>query len=132
VNRLVEALVDAKARGVKVMVLLDRSNYNEIINRVNEKTKAYLESKGVETRWDDVHVTSHAKLIIADGTVVVGSYNWGHDAMDRRNECALLVRDPAARGFFERYFDTLWEGRAWRGSTAAALETKKEVGAAAR
>ncbi|MEI6633979.1 MAG: phospholipase D-like domain-containing protein [Chlamydiota bacterium] len=119
VNRLVDALVDARARGVKVMVILDRSNYNKAINGVNEKAKAYLESKGVETRWDDMQVTSHAKLIIADGAVVVGSYNWGRDAMDRRNECALLVRDPAARDYFVGYFDTLWNGKAWPPGTPA-------------
>lgn len=113
VNRLVDALVDAEGRGVAVRVLLDKSNYNKAINEVNERTKAHLESKGVEVRWDDEGVTSHAKLIIADEAVVVGSFNWGWDAMARRNECAVVVRDPSARAFFVRYFDTLWEGRPW-------------------
>jgi phosphatidylserine/phosphatidylglycerophosphate/cardiolipin synthase-like enzyme len=110
VNKLVDALVKAKERGVRVMVLLDRSNYNRGINEVNERTKAYLESKGVGVRWDDVAVTSHAKLIIADGAVVVGSYNWGRDALDRRNECGVVIRDADARDYFARYFDALWEG----------------------
>ncbi len=113
VNRLVEALVAARRRGIGVRVLLDRSDYNEGINEVNERTKAYLESQGVEVRWDDERVTSHAKLIIADDAAVVGSYNWGRDAMDRRNECGVLLTDPYARDYFIRYFDTLWEGKPW-------------------
>lgn len=113
VNRLVDALAAARRRGLPVRVLLDKSNYNKGINEVNERAKAHLESNGVEVRWDDEGVTSHAKLIIADGAAVVGSYNWGREAMDRRNECAVIIRDPDAREFFSRYFDTLWEGKPW-------------------
>ena len=132
VNRLVDALVEAQKRRVKVMVILDLSNYNKAINSVNEKAKAYLESQGVETRWDDVMVTSHAKLLCVDGAVVVGSFNWGHDAMDRRNECALLVRDPAIRDYFVRYFDTLWNGKAWQpGTPTPAAEIRTQIGSAA-
>lgn len=133
VNRLVDALVAARKRGVTVKVLLDRSNYNKGINEVNEKTKAYLESQGVETRWDNVMVTSHAKLLCVDDAVVVGSYNWGRDAMDRRNECAVILRDAGARDYFVRYFDTLWEGKPWpSGTPASPARAEKESGGAPR
>jgi phosphatidylserine/phosphatidylglycerophosphate/cardiolipin synthase-like enzyme len=119
VNRLVDALVDARARGVRVRVLLDRSDYNKAINRVNEKTKEYLESKGVEVRWDAEKVTSHAKLLCVDDAVVIGSYNWGRDALERRNECAVIVRDPRVRDYFGLYFDSLWEGGPWPAAAPA-------------
>lgn len=112
-SRLVDALIAAEKRGIDVKVMLDKSNYNEIINRVNTKTKKHLEAGGVEVRWDDEQVTSHAKLICVDGVVVIGSYNWGYDAMDRRNENAVFIRDKAVDEFFLRYFDTLWKGKKW-------------------
>jgi phosphatidylserine/phosphatidylglycerophosphate/cardiolipin synthase-like enzyme len=123
-NRLVDALNAAAKRGVKVRVLLDRSDYNEIINTVNERTKEHLESGGVEVRWDDEHVTSHAKLICADGAVVIGSYNWGYDALERRNECAVIIRDKATTEFFLSYFETLWEGKPWKSGVAPAPSPK--------
>lgn len=94
-------------------VLLDKSNYNKAINEVNARAKAYLESKGVTVRYDDEEVTSHAKLICADDAVVVGSDNRGYDAIERKNECAVIIRDRATSEFFRRYFDTLWEGKQW-------------------
>lgn len=112
-SRLVDALIAAARRGVAVRVLLDKSDYNETINEVNDRTKKHLEAAGVKVRWDDEHVTSHAKLICADGTVVIGSYNWGYDALERRNECAVIIRDGATTKFFLKYFDALWEGTRW-------------------
>jgi hypothetical protein len=44
--------------------------------------------------------------------------------MDRRNECALLIRDPAARDYYVRYFDTLWNGKAWQSGTPAPTAEK--------
>ncbi|MDD5555993.1 MAG: phospholipase D-like domain-containing protein [bacterium] len=113
-NRLVDALADAARRKVKVRVMLDKSDYNEAINEVNRRTRERLDGSGVEVRWDDEHVTTHAKLLIVDGLVVIGSYNWGYDALERRNECAVVIRDDSVRRFFSDYFTTLWEGRRWR------------------
>jgi phosphatidylserine/phosphatidylglycerophosphate/cardiolipin synthase-like enzyme len=112
-SRLVDALIAASKRGVNVKVLLDKSDYNQIINKVNERSKRHLEEGGVEVRYDDEHVTSHAKLILVDGSVVIGSVNWGRDALEERNESSVLIRDPSVSKFFMRYFDTLWRGEPW-------------------
>jgi len=113
INKFVDALIAASKKGVKVRVILDKSNYNDAINAVNAHAKERLEAGGVQVRYDDEKVTSHAKLICVDGVFVVGSYNWGRDAIDKRNECAVIVRDRAVYEFFTRYFDTLWEGKPW-------------------
>ncbi len=107
-NRLIDALIDARKRGVDVKVILDRSNYNKILNRVNDATREYLERGGVEVREDPEAVTTHAKVVIADDSVLIGSANWGYLAMDVRNESSLLVTDPATVSFFEDYFMRIW------------------------
>lgn len=112
-SRLVDALIAAAGRGVDVKVILDKSDYNEIINKVNEKSKKHLEAGGVDVRFDDKYVTSHAKLIMVDGAVVIGSMNWGYDALERRNECSVIIRDKAVSKFFLGYFNTLWLGKPW-------------------
>lgn len=111
INKLVDTLIAARKRGVTVRVILDKSDYNEQINWVNEGSKRRLEKGGVEVRYDDEKVTSHAKLICVDDAVLISSYNWGRDAMEKRNECAVIVRDPATCEFFLNYFNKLWEGR---------------------
>ncbi|MDP8214143.1 MAG: phospholipase D-like domain-containing protein [Candidatus Euphemobacter frigidus] len=108
-NRLINALIAARKRGVDVKVMLDRSDYNKILNKINTATRKHLEAGGVEVRYDPEKITTHAKLVIADGHAMVGSANWGYLAMDVRNECSLITSEPAAVSFFEDYFTKLWK-----------------------
>jgi len=108
-NRLIDSLIEAASRGVEVRVVLDESDYNQGINQVNRETAARLEKGGVKVRFDLPEVTTHAKLVIADDRVLVGSANWGHSALAVRNESSLLVREPETAEFFARYFQALWE-----------------------
>ena len=105
VNQLVEALAAARARGVDVAVAIDLSNYNALLNKVNGPAKEFLAGAGVAVFDDDLQVTTHAKVIVADDAVVVGSVNWGKDALERRNETGVAIRDPAVAAYFAAYFD---------------------------
>ncbi len=103
VNQLVEALAAAKNRGVDVAVTIDRSDYNALLNKVNRPAKEYLAGAGVAVFADPEDTTTHAKLIVADNAVVVGSVNWGKDALEVRNETCVMVRDPAVAEWFAAY-----------------------------
>lgn len=108
-NRLIDSLIAAYKRGVDVKVILDKSDYNRILNQINEATKKHLERGGVPVSYDQEAVTTHAKLVIADDRALVGSANWGYDALERRNESSLLISDPETVLFFEKYFLKIWE-----------------------
>ncbi|MEA1927284.1 MAG: phospholipase D-like domain-containing protein, partial [Candidatus Auribacterota bacterium] len=110
-NRLIEALVKARRRGVDVKVILDRSDYNKMLNKINTATREYLEEGSVKVRFDPEETTTHAKVVIADEKVMIGSANWGYLAMEVRNESSLIISMPEVVSFFEDYFMTLWEGR---------------------
>ena len=105
VNQLVEALAAARARGVDVAVAIDLSNYNALLNKVNGPAKEFLAGAGVAVFDDDLQVTTHAKMIVADDVVVIGSVNWGYDALERRNETCVVIRDPDIAAYFAAYFD---------------------------
>mgnify|MGYP003589043890 CR=1 FL=1 len=105
VNQLVEALAAARARGVDVAVAIDLSDYNALLNKVNGPAKEFLAGAGVAVFDDDLQVTTHAKMIVADDAVVIGSVNWGKDAIERRNETGVAIRDPAVAAYFAAYFD---------------------------
>lgn len=105
VNQLVEALVEAADRGVEVAMVVDLSNYNQVLNRVNQPVKDFLAGTDVAIYNDPLDITTHAKLIVADDAVVVGSVNWGKAALEERNECCVLVRDAELAAYFVEYFN---------------------------
>ena len=104
VNRLVEALAAARARGVDVAVAIDLSDYNALLNRVNDPAKKFLAEAGVAVFDDPAKTTTHAKLIVADAVAVVGSVNWGKDALENRNETCVEIRDSGIADRFADYF----------------------------
>lgn len=105
VNQLVEALAVARARGVDVAVVVDLSDYNRLLNKVNRPAKEYLAAAGVAVFDDPAKITTHAKMIVADDVAVIGSVNWGKDALEKRNETGVVVRDPEIADYFATYFD---------------------------
>ena len=105
VNQLVEALAAARARGADVAVAIDLSDYNALLNKVNAPAKEYLSAAGVAVFDDPAKTTTHAKLIVVDDVAVVGSVNWGKDAIENRNETCVAIRDPEIAAYFAAYFD---------------------------
>jgi phosphatidylserine/phosphatidylglycerophosphate/cardiolipin synthase-like enzyme len=104
VNQLVEALAAARARGVDVAVAVDLSDYNHLLNKVNAPAKKFLDDAGVAIFDDPLKTTTHAKVVVADGCAVIGSVNWGKDALENRNEACVAIRDPAVVEAFAAYF----------------------------
>jgi len=101
VNQLVEELLSAYNRGVKVRVILDQNvdftAWNEAdIWRKEEKNDAlfvYLKKQGIEAYYDNVYVITHAKAIVIDKEIViVGSANWTESSLRKNWEASCLIR----------------------------------------
>ncbi|HET9847897.1 MAG TPA: phospholipase D family protein, partial [Candidatus Dormibacteraeota bacterium] len=97
---IVDALVAAARRGVKLRVMLDPTQPQ------NAQSMALLQSAGATVRFyaqagDEL---LHAKLGIFDGdTVLFGSCNWSRSGFTRNHELDLLVHDGTlARTFLAR------------------------------
>jgi len=103
-NRLLESLVSAKTRGVKIRVIMD--DWPE----GNDRTYEYLDEKGIEVRMTyGFEGSTHCKLLIIDGEIVlVGSSNWSYYSVDMNHEANVIVRSRDVAGRFTRYFDDLW------------------------
>ena len=112
VNQLVEGLAAARARGVDVAVVIDLSDYNALLNKVNLPAKEFLAGAGVAVYDDPAKITTHAKMIVADDVAVIGSVNWGKDALEVRNETCVAIHDPEIAQFFTGYFEHLVKGTA--------------------
>jgi phosphatidylserine/phosphatidylglycerophosphate/cardiolipin synthase-like enzyme len=88
---IAKALVDAARRGVKVEVLLDKSQRTEKYSSAD-----FVAHEGIPTRIDAAHAIAHNKVMVIDGTIVLtGSFNFTKAAEEHNAENLLVIQDPA-------------------------------------
>jgi phosphatidylserine/phosphatidylglycerophosphate/cardiolipin synthase-like enzyme len=93
------ALANAVGRGVRVHVLLDRSNEEESYSELGD-----LERHGVDVQIDASHAIAHNKVMVIDRrTVVTGSFNFTRQAERENAENLVILRDH--RALAARYRD---------------------------
>jgi phosphatidylserine/phosphatidylglycerophosphate/cardiolipin synthase-like enzyme len=87
---IAKALVEAKARGLDVQVILDKSN-----RTAKYSSADFLVHHAIPTRIDAAHAIAHNKVMVIDRhTVVTGSFNFTN-AAEAHNAENLLVLDSA-------------------------------------
>jgi len=88
---IARALVDAHRRGVKVDVLLDKSQRTEKYSSAD-----FVAHSGIPTSIDDRHAIAHNKImVIDDRTVLTGSFNFTRAGEEHNAENLLVIRDVA-------------------------------------
>jgi phosphatidylserine/phosphatidylglycerophosphate/cardiolipin synthase-like enzyme len=130
-GRYVDALLRAAHRGVEVRVLLSSAWY---VREDNRRLVRWLNGRAAR---DDLPLDArlaepdgrfekvHAKGLVVDDAVAVGSLNWNAGATTRNREVVLVLHgaEPA------RYFRTAFE-RDWAGGQARGLPVGLAVTAA--
>jgi phosphatidylserine/phosphatidylglycerophosphate/cardiolipin synthase-like enzyme len=97
-NKMIgRALVDAHRRGVQVMVLADRGQFE----RGNAFVVADLKSAGINVLLDGAHESAHNKVMVidnglAENVVVTGSFNFTRAAQKSNAENVLIFAGNAA------------------------------------
>lgn len=86
---IAETLVKAHRRGVKVQVLLDKSQRTEKYSSAD-----FLANAGITTKIDAAHAIAHNKVMIIDMEMVItGSFNFSKAAEESNAENLLVIRD---------------------------------------
>jgi phosphatidylserine/phosphatidylglycerophosphate/cardiolipin synthase-like enzyme len=101
---IAKALLEAHKRGVKVQVILDRSQRTEKYSEAD-----FLHNVGIPVKIDAKHAIAHNKVMVIDGqTVITGSFNFTKEAETSNAENLLVIRSPelAAR------YTANWEAHA--------------------
>ena len=113
---IAQAILAARARGVTVRLVVDKTAVNER----NGETQPMV-SAGIPV-WVDYHPhIAHNKVIVLDGSEVIGgSFNYSTNADLHNAENMTIFRDPAFAAAYERNFE----------SRLAASETLDEYKAA--
>jgi cardiolipin synthase len=97
---MIDRVVAAGQRGVDVTVVVPGKSNNPPAQ--DALTDNYGRLLDAETAVYEYETIIHAKVIIADDTVVIGTINLDAWALYRNHEVALLVEDPAVADDAER------------------------------
>lgn len=106
VNVLVDDLIAAQKRGVKVRVILDKNeNFDDA---QNSEAAQYMKERGLQVLQDDEKVQTHAKMVrIDDDKTIVGSTNWTYSAIEEGNEASVLITSPELNKVYRDYVENL-------------------------
>jgi phosphatidylserine/phosphatidylglycerophosphate/cardiolipin synthase-like enzyme len=85
---IAQALIDAKGRGVRVEILLDRSNEQETYTELG-----HILAQGLQPLIDAHHAIAHNKVMIIDRrTLITGSFNFTHQAEVENAENLVVIQ----------------------------------------
>ena len=108
VGILVDGLVAAKKRGVRVRVILENSKARE-----NRQAYRILRASGIDVAFDTPLSLMHSKAIVIDGKVcIVGSTNWSRAAIIANHEVAVLIESRKLATELTAGFEKIGRGRA--------------------
>lgn len=103
-----DELIGAAARGVRVKIILEKSNYNEELNLDNQEAAQKMAAHGILVRFDSPETTTHTKAVIIDGRYVfLGSHNLTHSALERNHEVSLLLDSRTLADELLKYMEQL-------------------------
>lgn len=108
VKALLADVQAAVKRGVAVRVVLDESPGDFGDPKLNTDAGVYLKNLGATVRNDSLDVITHAKFLVVDDTVVLGSNNWGYGGFVGYHEAGVKTSFAAAVTAVVGYFDKLW------------------------
>ncbi len=103
---LAAALVDAQKCGVHVRVLTD-----DVQAKHQDSCVKMLKKAGIKFRMDsNEKMHMHHKFMVVDGsTLMSGSLNWTHAAVERGNENVVISKNRDLCEDFTNEFDRLWK-----------------------
>jgi len=92
-DRILNHLAKAVKRGVKVIIVLERTdNKSDELDIQNRQTGKLLEERGISVYFDSPRKTTHTKLVVIDQRVIfLGSHNFTQSALKYNNEISILL-----------------------------------------
>ncbi len=100
---IAKALTEAHSRGVKVTVVLDKSQKGEKYTEAD-----FVLHAGIPTYIDEKHAIAHNKIMLIDGrTIITGSFNFTSAAENSNAENLLIMHDmPQLFAAYQQNFQT--------------------------
>lgn len=106
--RLARALGQARDRGLRIRLLVDRNKYQETaVTRklLAENSLPFQAIYGRKQRGSKLH---HKFAVLDRHIVLTGSYNWTIDSEERNFDHMLVLRDSDLVLAYQKEFERLW------------------------
>jgi phosphatidylserine/phosphatidylglycerophosphate/cardiolipin synthase-like enzyme len=105
-NILMNELIGAKKRGVKVEVILEVKEGRDGTAERNRHAGKILSDGKVEVVYDFFSKTTHAKCMVVDEMLtLLGSTNWTYYALTHNHEASVLIRSKEVAQAVVDYFN---------------------------
>ncbi|MCK9554632.1 phospholipase D-like domain-containing protein [bacterium] len=106
---ILDEIIKAKNRGAEIKFIMEKNDMDDYVNAINKNTFAYLKKNGIDVRFDNPETITHAKLLISDNKVMLGSANWGYGGLNLYHESGVIINIPEVTAGYAVYFNELWE-----------------------
>lgn len=111
---VIQALIEARRRGVDVRCVLDKSNADD---RGGQSGANLLANAAIPVKIDSAHAIQHSKTIVIDGRhVETGSFNFSSAAAHKNAENALVIwNNPGLAKIYGDEWEKHWHhSQEWR------------------
>jgi phosphatidylserine/phosphatidylglycerophosphate/cardiolipin synthase-like enzyme len=115
-SEIIQALINAKKRGVDVRIIIDKSNVagEEKDNPRSQKEKELLDAvvhSGIPVKVDSDFQIAHSKIMIVDGIdIITGSFNFTYSAEHSNAEnCLIIHGNKALADEYSKNWQWRWE-----------------------
>lgn len=106
-DKVLDALVDAKLRGVNIRVILEKN----VLSDENLNSYSTLQNAGIEVAWASENFKlTHSKFMIIDKRILlVGSHNFSRSALNFNREASVIIENNKVIEDFLSIFEHDWE-----------------------
>ena len=112
-QRLLEALIEARKRGVKIRVMLNPARRNGEIQ--NKGSRSVLREAGIDVLDSNpaFDVTHEKSMVVDDKTALIGSLNWEPENFEQTRDFAVLTKDAEEVKEVITCFEADWSRQAF-------------------
>ncbi|MBI5530255.1 MAG: hypothetical protein HY918_02020 [Candidatus Doudnabacteria bacterium] len=101
-----DALLAAKYRGLNVIGLTDRDQYQKLESQ--QKIIDELKKSGIPVYVQDHSGIMHLKVVVTEKAYASGSYNWTASATNINDEVLEVGRDETLRSTFQKILEEMF------------------------
>ncbi len=110
-KRIIQALKDAKKRGVDVRVVLEKNVFGA--TSINSAVFKALQGAGISVTYDNSKLYNfvHTKLLLVDDSYVISTGNFSYSSFTTNREFFVIGKNPSDLQVLQDIFSADFEGR---------------------
>jgi phosphatidylserine/phosphatidylglycerophosphate/cardiolipin synthase-like enzyme len=115
-KKIIQALKDAKKRGVEIKIILEKNPYN--LEWFNKKIFKEFKESGIQIKWGNPEFSlTHSKfMIIDDQVVIIMTCNFTYSGFNKSRDFGLINFDSKDVKEIKKLFEADWQNKSFTSS----------------